>query len=694
MKLSVPCRGTIGGDWLAKTRIYQAAKELSISNTEILGILESLGVEAKSHMSSIDEETVAKVKELLDSRQAESKPKAAAVKASKPEPKQSVPEPVAAVSTQIMETTEEEKPETEALPILEVPENATVSELAALVDKPPNQLIKSLIAMGEMLTINQPMSVEAVQLLTEELGFEVKIVAEKAEEIEEEIEAEGSLAPRPPVVTIMGHVDHGKTSLLDAIRKTNVIAEEQGGITQHIGAYQVVHNDKKITFIDTPGHEAFTAMRARGAQVTDVAVLVVAADDGVMPQTVEAIDHAKAAGVPIVVAINKIDKPEANPDRVKKDLSNYGLLPEEWGGDTVYVNISAKQKVNIEELLELILIVSEILELKANPNRNALGFTIEARLDKGRGPVATILVEKGTLRVGDAVVVGTANGKVRAMLDDKGRKVKEAAPAMPVEVLGLSEVPQAGDIFRAVDSEKEAKQIGEERALKRRIKEHEQRPHVTLDDLFERIKGGEIQDLNLIVKGDVQGSIEALCESLNKLDQTEVRVNIIHRGVGAITESDVMLAAASNAIIIGFNVRPQPKAKEMAAQESVDLRTYRVIYKVVEDINAARVGMLKPEFEEVELGQIEVLQTFKVPKIGLVAGSIMRQGQVKRNNLVRVVRDGIVLHEGGISSLRRFKEDVTLVKEGFEFGIGLQGFSDLKVGDILEVYEIREKART
>lgn len=695
---------------MAKVRIYQVAKDLGISNAEIMAILAAKGIEAKSHMSSIEDALARVIKSEAGAKPSSSEPEAAkplkstarkAAKAAKIEEPQAEDHPEPEVARQAAEESHPEAavdsssaPIKTGLTLLEVTENMNVADFAALVNEQPNQIIKRLIAMGEMLAINQPISEEAVQLLAEEMGYEAVIVSEKADTITETPEQDVDLEPRPPVVTIMGHVDHGKTSLLDAIRKTNVIAEEEGGITQHIGAYQVVHNGKAITFIDTPGHEAFTAMRARGAQVTDIAILVVAADDGVMPQTIEAIDHAKAAGVPIIVAINKIDKPEANPDRVKKDLSNYGLLPEEWGGDTVYVSISAKQKTNIDDLLEMILIVSELLELKANYKRRAIGFTIEARLDKGRGPVATVLIERGTLHVGDPVVIGTAKGRVRAMLDDFGHKIKEAGPAMPVELLGLSEVPEAGDIFRVVESEREAKQIAEERALKRRIKEHEKRPHITLDDLYEQIKHGEIQDLNLIVKGDVQGSIEALRDSLVKLDQAEVRINIIHSGVGAVTESDVMLAAASNAIIIGFNVRPQPKAKEMAKSENVDMRLYRVIYKIVEDINAARVGMLRPEYQEVDLGEAEVRELFKVPKIGMVAGAYLRQGQAKRNNQVRIVRDGIVIHEGTIASLRRFKEDVALVKEGFEFGIGIDNFSDVKTGDIVEFFEIREKART
>ena len=496
----------------------------------------------------------------------------------------------------------------------------------------------------------------------------------------------------PQVITVMGHVDHGKTLLLDAIRKTDVIAGEAGGITQHIGAYQVFHNEKRITFIDTPGHEAFTAMRARGASVTDIAVLVVAADDGVMPQTVEAIDHAKAANVPIVVAINKIDKPDANPDKVRQALTEYELVPEAWGGDTAYVEVSAKQKTNIEELLDMLLLVAEIRELKANPDAPASGVTIEANLDKGRGPVATVLVQRGTIRVGQPVVIGTVFGRTRALIDDNGRKIKEAKPGYPVEIIGLSAVPSAGDKFKVVEDEKKARRIAEERALKKRQLAHLKR-HVSLDDLFEKYREGAVQELKIVLKGDTQGSIEAIRESLDKIEQTEVKIHVIHKGAGAISESDVMLAEASNAIVIGFNVRPEPKAKEMAEKEEVDLRTYRIIYKLVEDITAACIGMLKPEYKEVDKARVEVRKVFKAPKIGVIAGSYVVEGEITRNDLVRLVRDGTVVYEGKAISLRRFKDDVKSVKEGFECGVALADYTDIKEDDIIESYELIEIPR-
>jgi len=645
---------------MAKMRVYQLAKQVGLSSTEVIEKLVNLGVEVKSHMCNLED---GEVERFLEAQGVKETVK---------------PASKLATAKQITRP-------------LEVVEGATVKQFSEMVGHPPSEIIKMLINLGEMTTINQPMSNEAIKVLAEEFGYEAHIISpEEAEAKEVEIPEE--LAPRPPVVTIMGHVDHGKTSLLDAIRETNVIAEEAGGITQHIGAYQVIHKGKKITFIDTPGHEAFTAMRARGAKVTDIAVLVVAADDGVMPQTVEAINHARAAKVPIIVAINKIDKPEANPDRVKKQLTEYGLVPEEWGGETVFVPVSAKQRINLEELLEMITLVAELQEIKANPKCLASGTVIEARLDRGRGPVATVLIQQGTLRVGDPLIAGLAHGRVRAMFDDRGQPVSQATPAQPVEVLGLSAVPQAGDIFKVVADERTAKQIVEERVLKARILAH-RRPRMTLDDLFARIKEGEIQELNLVLKGDVQGSVEAIQESLEKLDQKEVRLNIIHKGTGAISETDVMLAAASDAIVIGFNVRPDPKAREMAARENVDMRLYQVIYKVTEDIRAALLGMLKPEFEEVEQGRAEVRATFKISKVGVVAGVYVEDGEIIRGAKARLVRDGVVIYQGAIASLRRFKEDVQSVKAGLECGIRLEGFQDIKVGDVIETFELREKPR-
>jgi translation initiation factor IF-2 len=501
------------------------------------------------------------------------------------------------------------------------------------------------------------------------------------------------LKERPPVVTVMGHVDHGKTSLLDAIRHTGVTATEAGGITQHIGASVVVKNGKQITFIDTPGHEAFTAMRARGANMTDIVILVVAADDSVMPQTVEALDHAKAAGVPIIVAINKIDKEGANPERVRTELAERGVIPEVWGGDTPFVEVSAKQLTGIEDLLEMILLVAEVQELKANPTAPARGVVVEANLDRGRGPIATVLVQRGTLKVGDAIVVGTAHGRVRALIDPKGKHVHSAKPANPVEILGLNSVPSAGDDFKVMADDRQARAIAEERDLKKRLVAQESaKSHMSLDDLFDRIQEGHAE-VKLVVKADTQGSIEALKDSLAKLDQTEVEIPIIHSGVGAITETDVMLADASDAIIIGFNVRPEPKAKALAEIDKVDMRLYRVIYKVIEDINAARVGMLKPTIEEQETAVVEVRELFRVPKVGVIAGCHVTQGEVHREDLVRVVREGTIILDGTIHSLRRFKEDVRSVKAGYECGIALENFQDLKEGDVIESYKKVSVAR-
>ena len=490
----------------------------------------------------------------------------------------------------------------------------------------------------------------------------------------------------------MGHVDHGKTSLLDAIRETGVAATEAGGITQHIGASVVVKNDRQITFIDTPGHEAFTAMRARGANATDVVVLVVAADDGVMPQTIEAIHHAKAAGVPIIVAVNKIDKDGANPEQVRQMLTEYEIVPEEWGGTNIFVNVSAKKRIGIDSLLEMILLQADILELTANPDTTASGVVIEAKLDKGRGPVTTVLVQRGTLRVGDVLVAGTAYGRVRALVNPKGGAVEAAGPADPVEIQGLSSVPSAGDEFRVFADERDARNLAEERSLKKRTIA-QKRTHVSLDDLFARIGEGELKDLNLVVKADVQGSIEVLKDELNKMDQSEVHINVIHSAVGAISESDVQLADASDAIIIGFNVRPQPKARSLAEQEGVDIRLYRIIYQAIEEINAARIGLLAPEFHEEDTARVEVRELFRVPKLGVIAGCYVLEGEIGRDDKIRIVRDGTIVQDGMIHSLRRFKEDVKSVKQGYECGIGIENFQDLKQGDIIEGYKVIEVAR-
>lgn len=580
---------------------------------------------------------------------------------------------------------------------IEVGSTISVRELAAKLEISASECVRRLMRLGVMVRINDEVDGEIAQVLAAELGFEAELTSEREEreliiaEIEDPPE---SLKPRPPVVTIMGHVDHGKTSLLDAIREANVTATEAGGITQHIGAYQVEMDGRKITFLDTPGHEAFTAMRARGAHATDIAVLVVAADDGVMPQTIEAINHARDAKVPIVVAVNKIDKPEANPERVETQLSERGLVPEKWGGDTVMVPVSALKRQGIDELLEMVLLMAEMGELKANPDRPAMGVVIEAKVDKGRGPVATVLIQKGTLRVGDYFLVGEVHGRVRAMADYKGRAVSEATPSMPVEVLGLSDVPLAGDAFQVVIDEREAKQVAARRAERRRVEEIGEAPKkVSLEDLFSQIKEGEVKELRVIIKADVQGSVEAVRQAIEQLSTDEVRVDVIHGGVGAISESDIMLASASNAVVIGFNVRPDAVASMCAEDEKVDVRLYRVIYEAIDDVKKALEGLLEPEYREVVYGRAEVRATFKVPRAGVVAGCYVTDGKVPRSALVRVVRDGIVEHEGKIASLRRFKDDVREVVAGFECGIGIEDWNDVRESDVIEAYGSEEVKR-
>ena len=578
--------------------------------------------------------------------------------------------------------------------MVKVPTGSTVAELAELLNVPASDIVKRLFLLGSPLTLTQSMSDDLIELVADDLGREVKVMSKEEENSFTFYDDPKDLLPRPPVVTVMGHVDHGKTSLLDAIRHTGVAEGEAGGITQAIGASQVKINGRTITFIDTPGHETFTAMRARGAKVTDIVILIVAADDGVMPQTVESINHANAAGVPIIVAVNKIDKPGANPDKVRQELTEYGIIPEEWGGQNMFVNISAKKKIGIDDLLETVLLQADVLELKANPNTFASGNVLEAKLDRGRGSVATVLVTRGTLRIGDAVVAGLAYGRVRAMLDPKGRPVKEAKPSDPVEILGLQSVPAAGDEFRVFTDERDARSLATERALKARIEEQNRVKHVTLETLFSTMEDAEVKELNLVIKADVQGSIEALQDSLDKMDQSEVRINTIHSAVGAITETDVTLADASNAIIIGFGVRPDAKAKAAAEREGVEIRCYSVIYKAIEDIDAARIGMLKPTEKEVPTGNAEVRDTFKVPKVGIAAGCMVTEGEIGRDDSVRLVRDGIVVFEGKIASLRRYKDDVKSVKAGFECGIGLENFQDIKPGDVIEGYKVVEVART
>ncbi len=577
-------------------------------------------------------------------------------------------------------------------------ETITVKELSEKIGKPAAEIIKKLFILGIMATINQEIDFDTCSLIASDYGIELehnvaKTFEEVLQESSDEVDESTELVERPPVVTIMGHVDHGKTSLLDAIRNSSVTEGEAGGITQHIGAYTVTCNGRTITFIDTPGHEAFTSMRARGAQVTDIVILVVAADDGIMPQTVEAINHAKAANVPIIVAINKMDRETANPERVKQQLTEHGLVSEEWGGDTICVPVSAKTQMGLDSLLEMVLLEADVLELKANPNRLAKGTIIEAELDKGRGPIATVLVQNGTLKIGDTIVAGTAYGRVRAMVDDKGKRVAKAGPSQPVEVLGFSEVPAAGDILNVAEIDKLSRQVAEERRDKQKAEQLKNLSKVSLDDLFSQIAEGQIKDLNIIVKADVQGSVEAVKQALEKLSNDEVRVRCIHGGVGAITGSDIMFASASNAIIIGFNVRPDAAARAAAEKEKVDMRLYRIIYNAIEDIEKAMKGMFKPVYEENTLGRISVRDTFKVSGVGTIAGAYVQDGKVTRNAQIRVVRDGIVIHEGKIASLKRFKDDAKEVAAGYECGIGIENFNDIREGDTIEAFEMVEVKR-
>ncbi|MBC1420667.1 translation initiation factor IF-2 [Listeria seeligeri] len=580
-------------------------------------------------------------------------------------------------------------------------ESLTVAELAKKLYREPSELIKKLFMLGVVATINQSLDKDAIELICSDYGVaveeEIKVDVTDLDvyfenELNEAVD-ESKLVERPPVVTIMGHVDHGKTTLLDSLRNTKVTLGEAGGITQHIGAYQLEIHDKKITFLDTPGHAAFTAMRARGAQITDITILVVAADDGVMPQTIEAINHAKAAGMPIIVAVNKIDKPQANPDRVMQELTEYELVPEAWGGDTIFAPISAKFGEGLENLLDMILLVSEVEELKANPDRRAIGSVIEAELDKGRGPVATLLVQDGTLNIGDPIVVGNTFGRVRAMVNDLGRRVKKVGPSTPVEITGLNDVPQAGDRFVVFEDEKTARSIGETRASRALVAQRSATNRVSLDNLFEHMKAGEMKEVNVIIKADVQGSVEALAASLRKIDVEGVNVKIIHTAVGAINESDITLAAASNAIVIGFNVRPTTQAREAAENESVDIRLHRVIYKAIDEIEAAMKGMLDPEFQEKIIGQAQVRQTINVSKVGTIAGCFVTDGKITRDSGVRIIRDGIVVFEGEIATLKRFKDDAKEVAKGYECGITVQNFNDIKEDDVIEAYVMEEIER-
>lgn len=575
-------------------------------------------------------------------------------------------------------------------------EDIAVSELAMLLKRPATEIIRKLIGLGVMAAINQAVDSDTAALVASELGFTVELAAPPAPvydnpfDIPMEPDRPEDLRPRPPVVTVMGHVDHGKTSLLDAIRHTKVTAGEAGGITQHIGAYQVDVQGQLITFLDTPGHEAFTSMRARGAKATDIAILVVAADDGVMPQTIEAINHAKAAGVPVIVAVNKIDRPQANPDRVKQQLTEHGLIPEEWGGETICVNVSAKERTGIDDLLTSVLTLAEILELKANPNKLARGLVIESKIDKGRGPVASVLINEGTLNVGDAILAGMACGRIRAMQNDSGRRIKKAGPAAPVEVVGLSEVPEAGEPFMVLADEKEARNYSELMRSKKRQSDLQVVQRVSLDDLFSQIQQGQTKELRIIIKADVQGSIEALSQSLIKLSNQEVEVKIIHEAVGTVNESDILLATASDAIIVGFNVRPDATVRKLAEQQKVDIRLYRIIYDAIEDVQKAIKGLLAPVYKEVVLGQAQVRQVFKVSKVGTIAGCYITDGKMIRQAQARLIRNGIIVHESRIESLKRFKDDAREVATGYECGIGLEGFNDIKEGDIIEAFAMEE----
>ena len=697
-------------------RVHELAKELGVASKELLASLKEMGIDGLTASSSVPDQAVprlrasggkavpeAKIKEAVEEPLPKARPsrrkevlepetppaaKAKTTSVAEPEPVA----PPAEVASPVEAPTVAE-PTGPSLPVLKLVHGSTPQDVADKTGRSVAEVVKTLISLGEMVTASQSLSDDALGLLSAELGFEAEIVEiEDDEEPEEEID-ESRLEPRAPVVTIMGHVDHGKTLLLDAIRQTDVVSQEFGGITQHIGAYQVHTNGREVTFIDTPGHEAFTAMRARGAQVTDIAVLVVAADDGVKPQTIEALDHAKAAGVPIVVAVNKIDKPEADPTRVRQQMVEQGIVPSEWGGQNEFVDVSAKARTNLDNLLETILLVADFEELKGDPVGRARGVVLEAHLDKGRGPVASVLVQRGTLDVGDTLVSGTSWAKIRAMLDENGQQVKQAGPSKPVQILGWSATPNAGDDIREVADEREARHVVQERKAKVRAAEMVTTRPPTLQELMAQAQRDEVPELNLIVKADVQGSIGALVDALAKLPQDEVRVNVIRSAAGAITESDINLALTSRAIVVGFNVRPDVQARELAEKEGVDVRLYRVIYDAIDDIRNALGGMLKPEQRETQLGRAEVRALFRVPKVGLVAGSYVVQGTITRNARARVIRDGVVAYDGRIGSLRRFKDDVREVSEGFECGIGIENFNDVKEGDIIEAYEVREVAR-
>ncbi|WEZ72454.1 translation initiation factor IF-2 [Bacillus altitudinis] len=705
---------------MAKVRVYEYAKAIDVSSKDIIAALKDMNVEVNNHMATLEYDTVkkldaiykkAKAKETANEKPAEQKKQSSnknndrkkndvqnnQFNKNKKNNNQNKNKNKRGGNNKAQhQQARPVKPKKELPEKIEFTNSMTVGQLADELGKETAEIIKKLMMLGVMATINQELDKDTVELIASEYGVPVEevIILEETELEKYEVEdKEEDMQVRPPVVTIMGHVDHGKTTLLDSIRKTKVVEGEAGGITQHIGAYQIEENGKKITFLDTPGHAAFTTMRARGAEVTDTTILVVAADDGVMPQTIEAINHAKAAEVPIIVAVNKIDKPTANPDRVMQELTEHGLVPEAWGGETIFVPLSAKTGEGIDELIEMILLVSEVAELKANPNRAAKGTVIEAELDKGRGSVATLLVQTGTLQVGDPIVVGNTFGRVRAMVNDIGRRVKTAGPSTPVEITGLNDVPHAGDQFLVFKDEKTARQVGEARASKQLDEQRSDKAKLSLDDLFEQIKQGDVKDINLIVKADVQGSAEALTAALQKIEVEGVKVKIIHTGVGAITESDIILASASNAIVIGFNVRPDGNAKSTAETENVDIRLHRIIYKVIDEIEAAMKGMLDPEYEEKVIGQVEVRQTFKVSKIGTIAGGYVTEGTITRDSGIRLIRDGVVIFEGEVDVLKRFKDDVKEVSQGYECGITIKKYNDIREGDVMESFVMQEIER-
>lgn len=717
---------------MSKKRIYEYAKELNLKSKEIIDELKSMNVEVSNHMQALEEEQIKALDKKFKASQAKDtnkqntqnnhqksnnkqnsndKEKQQSKNNSKPTKKKEQNNKGKQQNknnktnknqknNKNKKNNKNNKPQNEVAETKEMPskityqEGITVGELAEKLNVESAGIIKKLFLLGIMANINQSLDEETLELIADDYGVEIEkevVVDEEDLSIYFDDETDDSDAiERPAVVTIMGHVDHGKTTLLDSIRNTKVTEGEAGGITQHIGAYQIENSGKKITFLDTPGHAAFTTMRARGAQVTDITILVVAADDGVMPQTIEAINHAKEAEVPTIVAVNKIDKPTANPDRVMQELTEYGLIPEDWGGDTIFVPLSALSGDGIDDLLEMIGLVAEVQELKANPNKQAVGTVIEAELDKSRGPAASLLVQNGTLNVGDAIVVGNTYGRIRAMVNDLGKRIKSAGPSTPVEITGINDVPLAGDRFVVFGDEKQARRIGEARHEASVIQQRQESKNVSLDNLFEQMKQGEMKDLNVIIKGDVQGSVEALAASLMKIDVEGVNVRIIHTAVGAINESDVTLANASNGIIIGFNVRPDAGAKRAAEAENVDMRLHRVIYNVIEEIESAMKGLLDPEFEEQVIGQAEVRQTFKVSKVGTIAGSYVTEGKITRNAGVRVIRDGIVLFEGELDTLKRFKDDAKEVAQGYECGITIEKYNDLKEGDIIEAFEMVE----